>query len=94
MKSSTTKLFFLLSHLAGLCYFLLDVEYFSVTGLVLVLLGTLLTACNYWLWLSPMNRVRDVSNLAWLADWLIHYILPFLLLSSLTLVSVTSARAS
>ena len=66
MKSSTTKLFFLLSHLAGLCYFVLDVEYFSVTGLVLVLLGTLLTACNYWLWLSPMNRVRDVSNLAWL----------------------------
>ena len=74
-------------HLAALAYLLADLEYLGVWSLATVLLGTLLTACNYWLWLSPMDRVRDVSQI-----WL-HNILSYFILSSLTLVSATSDPA-
>ena len=60
--SSISKLCFLLFHLAVLGYLGLELDYFSVSSLVLLLLGTVLTACNYWLWLCPMDRVRDVSH--------------------------------
>ena len=60
--STISKLCFLLFHLAVLGYLGLELDYFSVSSLVLLLLGTVLTACNYWLWLCPMDRVRDVSH--------------------------------
>ena len=60
-SSLASKLCFIMLHLAGLAYLLPDTEYLSVSSLATLLVGTLLTACNYWLWLSPMDRVRDVS---------------------------------
>ena len=62
-SSSARKLCFLLLHLAALRYHLGDhQDYLTVSTILTVLLGTALTACNYWLWLCPMDRVRDVSR--------------------------------
>ena len=70
-SSSARKLCFLLLHLAAVRYHLGDQDYLTVSSILTVLLGTALTACNYWLWLCPMDRVRDVSHPA----WLVHNIL-------------------
>ena len=43
-------------------YLVVDVEYWSVKTVCAALLVVSITACNYWLWLCPMNRVRDVSE--------------------------------
>ena len=61
-SASATKLCFIMLHLATLAYLLGDLDYLSVSSLVTLLVGAVLTACNYWLWLSPMDRVRDVSD--------------------------------
>ena len=61
-SASPTKLCFITFHLAILAYLLGDMDYWSVSSLLRILVGTVLTACNYWLWLSPMDRVRDVSD--------------------------------
>ena len=55
-----TRLSFLMLHLA-VGYLLVDPA-LSWWTLLKVLLLTLFTSCNYWLWLCPMNRVRDVSS--------------------------------
>ena len=56
-----TKLSFLIFHLA-LLYLAVDIDDFSLKNIATVTAFTCLTACNYWLWLCPMNRVRDVSD--------------------------------
>ena len=56
-----TKFSFLMLHLA-VGYLGVDTSHLSCQTLLTLLLGFLLTGCNYWLWLCPMNRVRDVSS--------------------------------
>ena len=56
-----TMFSFLFFHLV-FGYFVVDVEYWSLKTVCTGLLVVSVTACNYWLWLCPMNRVRDVRE--------------------------------
>ena len=56
-----TKFSFLVLH-AALGYLVVDVSDLTCHTALTFLLVSCLTGLNFWLWLCPMNRVRDVSE--------------------------------